>query len=130
MPRSWRRWLFGAAGASALTVFVWQFLVTDPVLLSTFALTLFAAIVGLYTQRNALPIFSRGGTWGGAFAGVTTYVVVTLQQQLALPGGQAFVVTLTVLGLASFSLAVGSALTIASTENGTTSRDGNDRTEV
>ncbi|MDS0219910.1 hypothetical protein NDI54_00920 [Haloarcula sp. S1AR25-5A] len=123
MPRFWRRWLFGAASAAALTAFVWQFLVTDPVLLSTFALTLFAATVALYTQRTVLPIFSRGGTWGGAFAGVTTYVVVTLQQRLALPSDRAFVVSLIVLGLASFSLAVGSALTIASAEDGTTTRD-------
>jgi hypothetical protein len=74
--------------------------------------------VALYTQRDALSLQERGGRWGGAFAGVTTYVTVTLQQSLSVPLPQAFAASLTALGLACFAAGAGSAMTVRELDGG------------
>jgi hypothetical protein len=79
------RWPLGAGAALALTTLCWRFPAADPFLLSALAVGWFAGVVAVYTQRDALPLTGRGGRWGGAFAGVTTYVTVTLQQSLSAP---------------------------------------------
>ena len=112
MNDSLLRWPLGAGAALALTTLGWRFLAADPFLLSALGVAWFAGVVAVYTQRDALPLTSRGGRWGGAFAGVTTYVTVTLQQSLSVPPGRAFVATLTVLGLVTFAAGAGSALTV------------------
>jgi len=108
------RWPLGAGVALVLIAFTRRFLVADPFLLSALGVAWFAGVVAVYTQRDALPLTERGGRWGGAFAGVTTYTTVTLQQSLSLsiPVGRAFAATLTVLGLVTFAAGVGSALTV------------------
>lgn len=106
------RWPVGAGVALAVVAFGWRFLAADPFLLSALGVAWFAGTVAVYTQRDALPLTERGGRWGGAFAGVTTYVTVTLQGSLGLPAGRSFVATLTVLGLVLFGAGVGSGLTV------------------
>jgi hypothetical protein len=68
--------------------------------------------VAPYTLRDALPSRERGSRWGGAFAGVTTYLTVTLQQSVSVPLPQAFAAALTALGLACFAAGAGSIMTV------------------
>ncbi|WP_276259651.1 hypothetical protein [Haloglomus litoreum] len=111
-----RSWLVGLAVGAAVTALAYRFLVTDPFLLSTLAVAWVAAGVAVHGQRDALPLFERGGRWGGAFAGVTTYVAVTLQSAVDAPAGTVFVVSLTVIGLAAFGAGAGSAMTARAAE--------------
>jgi len=84
----------------------------DPLLLSALGVAWFAVVVALYTRRDALPSRERGSRRGGAFAGLTTYVTVTLQQSLSVPLPQAFAAALTALGLACFAAGAGSIMTV------------------
>jgi hypothetical protein len=106
------RWPLGLLVAGAVVALAYRFLTTDLLLLSALGVAWFAGIVAVVTQADVLPLFQGGGTAGGVFAGVLTFVTVSLQQSLSPPASRAFAVSLTVLGLGLFAAAAGSALTV------------------